>query len=407
MNDEATVDTPEQAEFRAYCREWLSNNKPGPPLPPEKRRSKTVPGRTSQEMQDYQLAWQKSAYEGGLVGCDYPKEYGGGGRTDCQRVANQEMQRIGVPEFPGPAALSHGAPTLLVHASEFLKKRFIPKMLSGEEQWCQGFSEPNAGSDVANQETFAEKRGDSWVVNGQKIWTSEAHWADWILLVTRTDRSHKHKGITYFVAPMKENLGKTVEVRPLVQITGEAHFNEVFFTDLTIPDEYRVDEVGKGWSVVMTELKYERGAGDFVQPLGGGYPASDKPGSAPVETPIVGLAKRTTRLGKAAADDPVVRDRIMQILIRQAGFEQANRRGQVKGLLDHPMRIAMQHKLVSSELYQDLAALSADIAGAPSTLSGSSAAGYISSLGGTILAGTSEIQRNQLGERILGMPKTK
>jgi len=407
MNEEATVDTPEQAEFRTYCREWLSENRPGPPPPLAERRSRTVPGRTSQAMQDYQIAWQKSAYAGGLVGCDYPKEYGGGGRTDCQRVANQEMQRVGTPAFPGSTALSHGAPTLLTHGSEFIKKRFIAKMLSGEEQWCQGFSEPNAGSDVANQETFAEKKGDTWVVNGQKIWTSLAHWADWMLLVTRTDRSHKHKGITYFVVPIKENLGKTVEVRPLVQITGEAHFNEVFFNNLTIEDKYRVDDVGQGWTVVMTELKFERGAGNLVQPLSGAAPAANRPSSAPAKRPIIGLAKRTARLGKSAADDPVMRDRIMQIVIRQTGFEQANRRGQIKGLLDHPMRIPLQHKLVRSELNQDLTALSADIAGAPSTLSGGSGAAYIATLGGTIAAGTSEIQRNQLGERILGMPKTK
>ncbi len=408
MNDEPTTDTPEQIEFRAYCREWLSENKPGPPPPPEKRRSETVPGRTSQEMQDYQLAWQKSAYEGGLVGCDYPKEYGGGGRTDCQRVANQEMQRIGTPAFPGPAALSHGAPTLLVHASEFIKKRFIPKMLSGEEQWCQGFSEPNAGSDVANQETFAEKRGDTWVINGQKIWTSEAHWADWMVLLCRTDRSNKHKGLTYFIAPIKANLGTTVEVRPLVQITGEAHFNEVFFNDLTIEDEYRLDEVGSGWSVAMTTLKFERGAGDLVQPLAGGVPAAEKPRErTPAEMPVIGLAKRVTRFGRPASDDPVVRDRIMQMLLRQTGFEQTNRRAQVKGLLDHPMRIPMQTKLVNSEIQQDLGALSVEIEGAAGTLAGTSGSGYIATLGGTIASGTSEIQRNQLGERILGMPKSK
>ncbi len=144
------------------------------------------------------------------MGCDFPKEYGGGGRTDCQRIANQELARAGSPALPNDTALRMGAFTLLEHGSEYITKRFIPKMLSCEEMWCQGFSEPNAGSDVANQETFAEKQGDNWVINGQKIWTSNAEWADWMILVTRTDRSHKHKGLTYFVNPIKENLGKTL-----------------------------------------------------------------------------------------------------------------------------------------------------------------------------------------------------
>jgi len=407
MSDKAKADTPEQAAFRVYCREWLSKNRPAAPPPPGERRSGTVPGRKSRSLHDYEVAWQISAYRGGLVGCDYPKEYGGGSRTDCQRIANQEMQRIGTPDFPGITGLMFGAATLLTHGSEFLKKRFIPKMLSGEEQWCQGFSEPNAGSDVANQETFAEKEGDHWVVNGQKIWTSFAEWADWMLLLCRTDRSHKHKGLTYFCVPIRENLGKTVDIRPLVQITGEAHFNEVFFNDLTVHDQYRLDEAGSGWSVAMTTLKYERSAGDLVQPTAGIAPSSDANVRNAAEAPIVSLAKRSTRFGGTAADDPVIRDSIMKMLIRKTGFEQANRRAQVKGLVDHPMRIPMQAKLVDSEIMQDMAALSVGAEGVSSTLRGRSLGGYVGTMGSTIASGTSEIQRNQLGERILGMPKSK
>ncbi len=413
MSDKVKVDTPEQAEFRAYCSEWLASNKPG--TPPAERRSKTIPGRKSQEWHDYQLAWQLLAYMGGLVGCDYPKEYGGGGRTDCQRIANQEMQRVGRPDFPSITGLRFGAATILTHGSEFIKKRFIPKMLSGEEQWCQGFSEPNAGSDVANQQTFAEKKGDTWVINGQKIWTSFAEWADWMLLICRTDRAHKHKGLTYFIVPVKAELGKTVDVRPLVQINGEAHFNEVFLDELTVEDKYRLDDVGQGWAVAMTTLKFERSAGDLVEPAAGSLPNPDESKSITAETPIIRLAKKSLRNGKPAADDPVIRDRIMQVLIRQTGFEQANRRGQVKGLVDHPMRIPMQAKLVDSEIRVDLTGLAVDIEGAASTLAAAdknAPAGawpiqYISSFGGTLASGSSEIQRNQLGERVLGMPKSK
>ena len=416
MNDRAKLDTPEQAAFRAYCREWLSKNRPGPLPPAEDRVSKTHPGRKSQELQDYQVAWHQSAYAGGLVGCDFPKEYGGGGRNDCQRIANQEMQRIGCPDFPSVTALRFGAATLMDHGSEFIKKRFIPKMLSGEEMWCQGFSEPNAGSDVANQETFAEKKGDDWVINGQKIWTSGAEWADQMILLCRTDRSNKHKGLTYFCVPVKTELGKTVDVRPLVQITGSAHFNEVFFNDLTVHDKYRLDDVGQGWAVAMTTLKYERSAGDFVEPASGSRPNADESAGVTTETPIIRLAKASSRLGKTAADDPVIRDRIVKVLIKRTGFEQANRRAQVKGLVDHPMRIPMQTKLVHSEITQEMMGLGVEIDGAASTLrtsetevrgAGTFSMQYIASHGGTIASGTSEIQRNQLGERILGMPKSK
>jgi len=418
MSEKVKVDTPEQAEFRAYCREWLENNKPGPP--PKEIRSKTQAGQKSQEYNDYQMAWQNKCYEGGLVGCDFPKEYGGGGRIDCQRIANQELGRAKSPPFPNDTALRMGAFTLLEHGSEYLKKRFIPKMLSCEEMWCQGFSEPNAGSDVANQETTAVREGDNWVINGQKIWTSNAEFADWMILITRTDQSSKHKGLTYFVNPVKENLGKSVEVRPLIKMTGEAGFNEVFFKDMLIPDKYRLDEVGTGWAVAMTTLKYERDAGTMVSPAVGGRVDSTavvRPLSETLpESPIVNLAKTAYRNGKKASDDPVIRDRVLQALINQIAFTQTNRRAAVKGLVDQPNRIPLQIKLVASENYQDLTALSVDIGGASSTLRTADKNAlqggiwpylYMSSYGGTIAEGTSEIQRNQIGERVLGMPKSK
>ena len=324
--------------------------------------------------------------------------------------------------FPSLTALRFAAATILDHGSEFLKKRFIPKMLSGEELWCQGFSEPNAGSDVANQETFAEKKGDYWVINGQKVWTSFAEWGDWMILLARTDRSDKHKGLTYFCVPVKSELGKSVEVRPLIKMTGDAGFYEEFFKDLTVHDKYRLGDVGDGWAVAMTTLKYERGAGDLVEPAAGGYatvappPPVDGAKGAIYEEPIIRLARNSMSRGKTSADDPALRDRIMEVLIRKTGFEQTMRRGQVKGLLDHPARIPMQFKLVDSEIPQDMAALGVEIEGVSSTLrssgspapyGGSWSGQYIGSFALTIAAGTSEIQRNQIGERVLGMPKSR
>jgi alkylation response protein AidB-like acyl-CoA dehydrogenase len=412
MSEQGRKDTAEQAEFRQHCRDWLSNNLPGPP---PVRLPQSGIEITTQEQMDYLVAWQKSAYDAGLVGCDYPTEYGGGGRTDCQRIANEEMQRIGTPFFPNVIGLGMAAPTIFHHGSEELKKRYIPKILSAEEIWCQGFSEPDAGSDLANAQTFAEKKGDNWIINGSKIWTSLATFSSWIILLCRHDRSEKHGGLTYFIAPVKEEVGKTVEVRPLIKMTGEAGFNEVFFTDLEIPDSYRLDEVGKGWQVAMTTLLHERGAGPLVTPAAGGRTTKSANLSYNAMN-LVDLAKKCRRMGKAAVDDPVIRDRIVDLVIRQKGFAESIRRTRVKGLTDHPLRIPQQGKLLNSELIQEISALGVEIEGAAGTLyiadenapdGGHWPLSYMSSYGMTIAAGTSEVLRNILGERVLGMPKSK
>jgi alkylation response protein AidB-like acyl-CoA dehydrogenase len=325
------------------------------------------------------------------------------------------MQRAGTPPLTNYIALAMGAATILTHGTEEQKKRFIPKMLSGEELWCQGFSEPNAGSDLANVQVFAEKKGDKWIINGQKIWTSGAQHADWMIMLGRTDRSHKHQGLTYFLVPIKAGLGKSVEVRPLIKITGERGFNEVFFTNHEVHDKYRLDEVGNGWKVAMTTLLHERGAGHLLTPMAGGRVtrAAALTGNA---MSLIDLAKQSPRLNGTAADDPVIRDRIMQLVIRQNGYLQAARRAGVKGLIDHPMRIPMQGKVVITEMRQDITALAVEIEGFYGTLfvadenapdGGQWPYQYLNSFGATIAAGTSEIQRNQLGERILEMPKSR
>jgi len=410
MSEQGRKDSPEQAEFRAYCREWLSKNTPG--NPPVRLPQSAIELTTKEEM-DYLVPWQKAAWEAGLCGADYPKEYGGGGRTDCQRIANEEMQRAGTPYFPNVIALGMACPTIFYHASEELKKKFIPKILSGEEIWCQGFSEPDAGSDLASVQTFAERTGDNWVINGQKIWTSLATFASWMIILCRHDRSTKHDGLTYFVVPIKDAIGKGVEVRPLIKMTGETGFNEVFFTNLEIPDKYRLDEVGKGWQVAMTTLAHERGAGVLTTPSAGGRRSDDAPGSA---TDLIGLAKESERYGKSAADDPVIRDRIIELIIRQRGFGQSVRRGRVKGLIDNPMRIGWQGKLLMTEIAQEVSELALEIEGPYSSLymadenapkGGQWPLAYLNSYGMTIAAGTSEVMRNILGERVLGMPKSK
>lgn len=409
---DAVVDSQEQAEFRQYCREWLEAN---PIDPPPVRLPQSALEIMTREQLDYLQAWQKLAYDAGLVGCDYPEAYGGGGRTQCQRIANEEMQRAGRPYLPNLIGLGMAAPTLFYHASEEVKQELLPSLLSGATIWCQGFSEPGAGSDLAGVQTFAEPQGEKWVINGHKVWTSLAHFAGWMILLARTDKSQKHGGLTYFVVPIESELGKSVTVRPLIKITGETGFNEVLFDNLEIDDRYRLDEVGKGWDVAMTTLLHERGAGELVTPSSSAPRKQGSDDDAAVMG-LVDLARSSYSNGRPSSEDPVIRDRLMQLMIRMEGHAQNQRRGKVAGLCDNPMRIPLQWKLVASEIAQDAGKLGLDIEGAASSLyladgnapeDGRWPLAYMNSYGFTIAAGTSEVQRNILGERVLGLPKSK
>jgi alkylation response protein AidB-like acyl-CoA dehydrogenase len=411
MSESASKDTAEQAEFRQYCRDWLKDNRPGEPpvrLPLSPLEIMT------QDQLGYLQAWQKSAYDAGLVGCDYPEAVGGGGRTDCQRVANEEMIAARTPFLPNVIGLGMAAPTVFYHAQDQLKERVLPRLLSGEDIWCQGFSEPGAGSDLANVQTFAERKGDKWVINGHKVWTSLAHFAEWMIILLRTDRSHKYDGLSYFVVPIRSALGKGVTVRPLIKITGETGFNEVIFENLEVDDSYRLDELGKGWQVAMTTLLHERGAGELQTPRSGGM--KSKSTHATTTGNLISLAKESARGDRSAADEALFRDRIMKQVIREEGLKQNQRRSRVTALLDHPMRLPLQNKLLASEIAQDTAAIAVEVEGASASLylgdSNAPAGGqwpmaYMNSYGMTIAAGTSEVQRNILGERVLGMPKSK
>ena len=414
MSEAARKDTPEQAEFRAHCQQWLAANHPGePPVPiPQGALQLSDPAAMAWLQQ-----WQKSAYEGGLIGADYDEAYGGGGRSNCQAIANQEMQRAKTPYLPNIIGMGMAGPTVYFHAREEVKEELLPKLLSGEHIWCQGFSEPGAGSDLANQQTFAERKGDSWVINGHKVWTSLAHFADWMILLCRTDRGDKYNGLSYFVVPIKEALGKGVTVRPLIKITGETGFNEVIFEDLVVDDRYRLDEVGAGWKVAMTTLTHERGAGPLTTPAAGGMVIKESEGAnIGSASALIDLAKESYRNGKPAIEDPVIQDQILQLMIRQEGFRQNQRRINVPALNDAPMRLPLQYKLLATEIGQDVAQLAYEIQGAASSLyinDDNATAGaqwqlaYMSSFGGTIAAGTSEVQRNILGERVLNLPKSK
>jgi alkylation response protein AidB-like acyl-CoA dehydrogenase len=415
----AKADTPEQAEFREYCRNWLNENKPA--VPDFAVPKMGIDYMTEDQIQ-FAIAWQKSAYAAGLVGCDYPKEVGGAGRNNCQIVANSEMNRAKTPSMPGIIGLGMGAPTVFFHGSDELKQKLLPKLFSGDEIWCQGFSEPGAGSDLASAQTFAEKKGDKWIINGHKVWTSCAHFAQWMILLARTDKSDKYKGLTYFVVPIEAGLGKGVTVRPLIKITGETGFNEVLFDNYEIPDEYRLDEVGNGWAVAMTTLAHERGAGKFMTPASGGMYTTGKQdreeekGKSPKEFPLISLAKNSIRNGKPAIEDPIIRDKVMKALVHSSAIKQQRRFRKVKGLCENPQRFALQDKLIGTDYVQYETALGMEIAGSQGTLyvgdenapnGGKWPKAFMSSFAGTIAGGTNEIQRNILGERVLGLAKSK
>lgn len=411
MSESADKDSPEQAEFRQYCRDWLQDNKPA--APPIRLPLSPLEIMTEEQL-CYLQAWQKSAYDAGLVGCDYPVAVGGGGRSDCQRIANEEMIRSRTPFMPNVIGLGMAAPTVLYHGQETLKERLLPRLFSGEDIWCQGFSEPGSGSDLASVQTFAERKGDKWVINGHKVWTSLAHFAEWMILLLRTDKSHKYDGLSYFVVPIRSALGKGVTVRPLIKITGETGFNEVIFEDLEVDDGYRLDELGKGWQVAMTTLLHERGAGELQTPRSGGM--KSKATHATNTANLIELARSTKRNGKPAAADPLLRDRIMQQLIREKGLQENQRRARVPALQDHPSRLLLQNKLLASEIAQGTAALALEVEGASASLylgdenapaGGQWPMAYMNSYGMTIAAGTSEVQRNILGERVLGLAKSK
>ncbi len=393
----------EEREFREYARAWLAEN--APPPPPERLPLSPIEVST-EAVKNYLQDWQGRCYRAGLIGADISVAYGGGGHRGFQRIANQEMTRAGTPILINIVGLQMAIPTILRHGTEAQKRKFIPPALSAEEIWCQGFSESGAGSDLANQQTFAERTREGWLINGHKVWTSLAHYASWMILLARTSREHKYDGLTYFLCPIAGQEGVTVS--PLIKMTGEKGFNEVFFDDVRIPDFARLDAVGKGWTVAMTTLTHERGAAESA---GGG--GRDSVG--PVEQ-LIELARQTRRDGKPAADDPVIRDAIVQQAIVGEGLRQNARRSRVSALVDHPMRLPLQQKVVMSEWIQEGARLGVEIAGMHSTLykldpnaphAGHWPLAYMNSFGNTIAAGTNEIQRNILGERILGLAKSK
>ena len=385
-------DTPEEAAFRAEVIAFLEANaqrKEGRVFDTEAIEAAYV---------DKARAWQGVKAAAGFAGITWPKRFGGRGGTPMQQVIyGQEEQKFAVPRGVFEIGLGMCLPTLMAYASKETSEQHVGPALRGEKIWCQLFSEPAAGSDVAGLRTRAVRDGDDWVVNGQKIWTSGAHFSDFGLLLVRTDPAvPKHKGLTMFFLDMKS---PGVEVRRIRQISGTSNFNEVFFTDVRIPDAQRLGEVGEGWKVALTTLMHERLA---VGTLGG-----------PDFSELLELARQVETDGEPALRNAAVRERLADWYVQSKGLEYtkfrtitALSRGQMPGPESSIYKVVSATKLQGIAQFaldlMDTGGLASDPAHAPMRAMFQQALLYAP--GGRIAGGTDEILRNIIAERVLGLP---
>ena len=392
--------SPDQMVFRDEVRSWLKGNLPSE-WTDRVRAGSDVP---RPEAYEFLRTWQRKMYEAGFVGLTWPREYGGRGKSFMEEMILQE--EIATARAPGVLnilAIGMAGPTIIAYGTEEQKKRYPPKMLSCEEIWCQGYSEPNAGSDLAALQTRAVKDGEDYVVNGQKVWTSLAHVADWMMLLARTNPSApKHKGITYFLLDMKS---PGITVKPLRQLTGDAEFNEVYFDNVRIHESQILGGLDNGWAVGLTTLMYERLA------LGFGLQVRLRIAL----DGLVELARRTKRNGGVASQDPTVRQKLAQLWIETEVFKYTGARAitkLLKGELPGPE--ASTGKMMWVEGHQRLQELAMEIQGPYSQLTKGSdwavAGGlwqhtFLRSRANSVEGGTTEIQKNIIGERVLGLPK--
>ena len=394
--------SPSELKFRDELRAWLAANVPNDW---DSRRGEPAKAQSMEERFEFLKKWQRKLFEAGWAGVSWPREYGGRGASLMEQVIFwQELAQAGTPPLANVLGLGLIGPTLIAFGTDAQKKRFLSRILSAEEIWCQGFSEPNAGSDLANVSCAAELQGDHYIVNGQKVWNSYGWAADWCELVVRTDPSQaKHKGLTVLLVDMK-SLG--VEVRPLRQMTGETEFNEIFFHDVRVPTENVVGKVNDGWSVAIGTLMHERGS------FGAGLQVMYRRNM----DRLIELSHSTPRNGGNAADDPVIRQKLAhcyaEIEIMRWNQMRAFSRISATGV---PGPEGSIQKIFWSELNQRFQQIAQEMLGPFGQLeqgdplaidNGAWSYGYLRTRGNTIEAGTSEIQRNIIGHFVLGLPKS-
>jgi len=381
-------DTPEEARFREEAASWLAENAP------------TDDAFRALSPLEQAKVWQKRKYDAGWACMGWAPEFGGRGASAIEEVIwRQEESQYDLPANFFLIGQGMIGPTLMAWASDEDKARFLPPLASGEEVWCQLFSEPAGGSDLAALRTRAERDGDDWVINGQKIWTSGAHYSDYGVIVVRTDPTvPKHKGLSYFYVDMK---APGVEVKPIKQLTGDSDFNEVYFTDVRVSDSQRLGEVGQGWQVSLTTLMNERAA------IGGSFGQMDV-------SLAMSVAEEVEIDGRPALEDAAVRARIANWYVQEAGLKYTGYRSLTalsRGALPGPENSI--GKLVGAPKMQAMSSYLMDLLGASGAIADESLAAkagiiqraYMGAPGLRIAGGTDEIMANIIAERVLGLPQ--
>lgn len=398
-----SVQDAELNEFRAEVAAWLHENKPVEPdfLLPE-----TFMEVGEDRQFEFLRAWQNKVYEAGYLGMAWPEAYGGGGMDQAfQDIATREMAAQRVPFMVNTIGLNWAGPLILNLGTEEDKQRYIKGILSAEDIWCQGFSEPDHGSDLGSAQCRAVRDGDEYVISGSKIWTSLASYAKYMILLARTsnDGPNKYAGLSFFLAPMD---APGIDPKPIRKLTGEYGFCQTYFDDARIPVDCLMGKEGEGWNIAMATLMFERGAAGGQA---GGTSAMDLNINDVVE-----LARRSVRNGEPALDDPLIRDELISLMIESRGNALMGARARVEPLAgDWPTAISMSGKLRGSELKRRMCRFALSLQGANASRyvsadavdSGKWQRSYFNAFSATIGGGTSEIQHNIVGERVLGLPK--
>ena len=373
--------SPQEEAFRDELREWLGANHPGEE--PE----------GDEAGFEFRKAWQRKLADAGWAGLSWPKEYGGRGATLIeQAIFNEEIARAKSPPVANVLGLVMGGPVVIAHGTEEQKQRYLKPILTAEEIWCQGFSEPESGSDLASLKTKAVKDNGDWVVTGQKVWTTYAHEAKWCMLVARTDfDAPKHKGLTYFLMDMEQD---AVQVRPLRQITGESEFNELFIEEARIPDENVIGGVGNGWTVALTTLMHERAGIAFALQVALKIALGE----------LMELARE-----RHVDQDPVVRQKIAQLYIESEAIRLNASRGLTQIMKTGiPGPEGSLTKWMWSDTNQALTELAMDIRGPEAPIIDADwTYRFLRARANSIEGGTTEILKNIVAERVLGLPRLR
>ena len=391
-------------EFRAEVADWIKHNQPSDPgfLLPQ-----TFMEVGSEQVLDFLREWQHNVWSAGYLGMAWPEKYGGRGLSPTyQNIADEEMKLARVPICFNVIGLGWAGPLILDNGTDYEREKYLKGILNAEDIWCQGFSEPNHGSDLGSIQTRAERNGDHYLINGSKIWTTMGNYAKYMILLARTDSQteRKYNGLSFFLAPMNVD---GISTQPIKKLTGEYGFTETFFTNARIPADCIMGEEGQGWRIAMQTLQYERGA---EAGAAGGISILSI-----VMNDLLKMAAEIEREGQPLLNDPLTRDNLVKFLIEEKALHLAEKRIQTPALCaDYPNSLSLSGKLRSTEFYRRMRQYALTLQGAQSALyvgdedtvdGGFWQRAYMNNFSTTIGGGTSQVQANIVGEHVLGLPK--